>query len=84
MFDNVRLLMEWAPLLGYARRLSAAVDDGGRADTIADALEWLASKTGSRLDDELTAHVAAVLKTPQGAALAGFIADKAADMEQIQ
>lgn len=34
------------------------------------------------MDDELAAHVAAVLKTPQGAALAGWIADKAADLEK--
>jgi hypothetical protein len=84
MFGNVRLLVEWAPLLGYAKRLSAAVDDGGRADTIADAIEWLASKTGNRLDDELARLVAAVLHTPQGAALAGWIADKAAEMEETK
>jgi hypothetical protein len=77
MLDNVRLLVEWAPLLGYGRRLSAA-------EVIADALEWLASRTGNRIDDELARHLAAVLKTPEGAALAGWIADKAADMEQIQ
>ena len=38
MLDNVRTLVEWAPLLGYARRLSAAVDDPGRADAIADEI----------------------------------------------
>jgi hypothetical protein len=84
MLRNVQLLVEWAPLLGYAKRLSAAVDDGGRADTIADALEWLASRTGNRLDDELAARIAAVLKTPQGAALAGWIADKAGEMEDTK
>lgn len=82
MLDNVRLLVEWAPLLGYAKRLSTAKDDGERANVIADALEWLASRTGNRMDDELAARIAAVLKTPQGAALAGWIADKAADMEK--
>jgi hypothetical protein len=84
MLDNVRLLVEWAPLLGYGRRLSAATDDRQRAEVIADALEWLASRTGNRLDDELAAHIAAVLKTPEGAALAGWIADKAAEMEETK
>jgi hypothetical protein len=84
MLDNIRLAMEWAPLLGYGRRLSAATDARQRAEVIADALEWLASRTGNRLDDELAAHIAAVLKTPEGAALAGWIADKAADMEKTQ
>lgn len=82
MLDNVRTLVEWAPLLGYARRLSAAVDDPGRADAIADAIEWLASRTGNRMDDELARLVAAVLHTPQGAALARWIADRAADLEK--
>jgi len=82
MLDNVRLLVEWAPLLGYAKRLSAATEDRQRAEVIADALEWLASRTGNRLDDELARHLAAVLKTPEGAALAGWITDKAADLAQ--
>jgi hypothetical protein len=43
MLDNVRLLVEWAPLLGYGRRLSAATDDRQRAEVIADALESLTS-----------------------------------------
>jgi|688.fasta_scaffold261782_4 hypothetical protein len=82
MLDNVRLMVEWAPLLGYARRLSAAGNNAERADAIADAIEWLASKTGNRMDDELARRVAAVLKTTEGAALAGWIADKAAELEK--
>lgn len=82
MLDNVRLLVEWAPLLGYARRLSAATDEAGKADAIADAIEWLASKTGNRFDDELASHLGAVLRTAEGAALAGWIADKAAELEK--
>ena len=82
MLDNVRLIVEWAPLLGYARRLSAATDEPGRADAIGDAIEWLASKTDNRLDDELARRIAAVLRTAEGAALAGWIADKAAEMEK--
>jgi hypothetical protein len=82
MLDNVRLLVEWAPLLGYGRRLSAATDDRQRSEVIADALEWLSSKTGNRIDDELSGLLAAVLKTPEGAALSGWIADKAADLEK--
>jgi hypothetical protein len=81
MLDNVRLLVEWAPLLGYARRLSAATAEAERADAIADAIEWLASKTGNRLDDELARRIAAVLRTAEGAALAGWIADKASELE---
>jgi hypothetical protein len=51
---------------------------------IADALEWLASRTVNRQDDEFARLLAAVLKTQEGAALAGFIADKAAEMEETK
>jgi hypothetical protein len=84
MLDNIRLAMEWAPLLGYGRRLSAATDARHRAEVIADALEWLASRTVNRQDDEFARLLAAVLKTQEGAALAGFIADKAAEMEETK
>ena len=36
---------------------------------MADALEWLASKTNSTLDDELVRHVNAIARTPEGEAL---------------
>lgn len=82
MLDNIRLLAEWAPLVGYARRLSAASTDSQRADAIGDVIEWLASKTESRLDNELAKRLAAVLRTQEGADLAGWISDKATELEK--
>jgi len=81
--EDIRMLVEWAPLLGYARQYSAATDAGKQNAVIGDALEWLASRTKCRLDDELAGHVAAVLKTSEGAALVRWFVSVAAEMESV-
>lgn len=69
MVEQLRLLAEWAPMLGYARRYAATDNPQERALVAADAAEWLASKTASKLDDRLVRHAIAILKTNEGAAL---------------
>jgi hypothetical protein len=64
--EQVRLLREWSPLIGYGRRLAATLDARERAVIIGDLLEWLAEKTQTRFDDRLATRVAAILKTPEG------------------
>ena len=81
--DDIRTLIRWAPLLGYARQYSEATDAGVRNAVIGDALEWLASQTTGKLDDELAGHVAAVLRTAEGAALVRWFVSVAAEMESV-
>lgn len=69
MLDQLRVLRDWAPAIGYARRYSAAADDAARSVVIADALEWAASRTAGRLDDRLASRAADILRTAQGVAL---------------
>ncbi|MFM8496326.1 MAG: hypothetical protein ACKOEM_12490 [Planctomycetia bacterium] len=69
VFDQIRVLREWAPAIGYARRYAAAADVYEQSQVIADAMEWAAERTASRLDDRLAKRIAAVLKTEQGVAL---------------
>ena len=69
IWDQIRMLNEWAPLLGFGQRYLAEPDAYKRAIVVADGLEWLAAKTSSPLDDELVRLVEAVLRTPQGEAL---------------
>lgn len=73
MLEQIRVLRDWAPAIGYARRYAAAVNEADRAVVIADALEWAASRTAGRLDDRLASRVAAVLRSPQGVALVSEI-----------
>lgn len=69
VFEQVRLMHEWAPLLGYGRRLAATLDARERSLVIGDLCEWLASKTQTTLDDRLVGRIVAILKTPEGEAL---------------
>ena len=69
VWRQLALLQQWAPLIGYGQRLVNEPDTFKRSLVIADACEWLASKTSSPLDDELVRHVGNLLKTKEGEAL---------------
>lgn len=69
IWQQLALLQQWAPLIGYGQRLVNEPDTFKRSLVIADACEWLASKTASPLDDELVRHLGDVLKTKEGEAL---------------
>jgi hypothetical protein len=66
IIEQVRLLHEWSPLIGYGRRLAGPLDAGERAVIIGDLLEWLAEKTRTKFDDRVASRVAAILRTPEG------------------
>lgn len=66
IWEQLRLFQEWAPLIGYAQRFTAETDDYKRSLVVGEALEWVAAKTASPLDDELAKHVVELAKTPQG------------------
>lgn len=69
IWEQIRLLNEWAPLLGFGQRFLAESDPHKRLLVVADGLEWLAAKTSSPLDDQLVKLVEDVLRTPQGEAI---------------
>lgn len=66
IWEQIRLFQEWAPLVGFAQRFTSETDAYKRSVVVAEALEWVASKTKSPLDDELVAKVVAVSKTKEG------------------
>jgi hypothetical protein len=66
IWEKIALINAYAPLIGYAQKFVGEADPFRRGLVIADACEWLASKTNSRSDDELVKHIAAVLRTPEG------------------
>ena len=71
--EQIRLVNQWMPVLGFGQRWLAEQDAARRSLIVADLAEWLASKTETRLDDQLVDHVAAILKTPAGEALVRFV-----------
>jgi len=69
IWQQLALLSQWAPLVGFAQRFVSEADPYRKSLVVADASEWMASKTDARLDDELVRLLADILKTPQGEAL---------------
>jgi hypothetical protein len=72
IWQALRLLQTWAPLVNYARDFVATVDPYKKSLVVTQAAEWLASKTDSTVDDHLVRHVNAVLKTKEGEELVRF------------
>lgn len=68
-FDQIRLLLNLSPLIGYGQRFIAEPDVYKRTLIVADAIEWVSSQTKTAMDDKVSAAVAGVLKTPEGEAL---------------
>jgi hypothetical protein len=73
LWQSLMLLQRWAPLIGYGQRFMGEGDPYKRSLIVADAVEWLASQTQARVDDELVSRLAAVLKTPEGEALVRWV-----------
>lgn len=69
IWQALRLLQAWQPLIQYGREFVNAVDPYAKGLIVAEACEWLASKTDSTVDDQLVRALADVLKTKEGEAL---------------
>ena len=77
VWDKLRMLQEWAPVLVYVQDLLSTSDVHEKSLIVANCCEWLASKTeGTAVDDELVSHITAVLKSQQGEALLRWIVAK--------
>ncbi len=72
IWQAIRLLQTWHPLISYGQRFVQTVDPYQKGLIVAEAIEWLASKTDATTDDEVIRHVAAVLKTKEGESLVRF------------
>ena len=64
IFDQIVLFQQWMPLLGYAQQLLAVKDDPYKqAIIVGDALEWVAGKTQTAVDDDMVKMLSAIVET---------------------
>lgn len=68
IFEKLKLLAEWAPLIGRMQAIMAAETPQEQALGIVSALRWAAGKSATEFDDEALFHLEAVLKSPEGQA----------------
>lgn len=73
VWDKIRILQEWAPAATYIQAFLGEHDPHRKAVIVSDACEWLASKSSTKVDDELVSHLTAMLKSPQGEAFLRWV-----------
>jgi len=73
IWDQLRLLQQWAPLVGFGQRFVQEIDPYKKSLVVSDAAEWLASMTSAQADDQLVRLLSDVLKTKEGEALVRFM-----------
>lgn len=76
IFEKLRLLAEWSPLLTYMQTLAAEDDIHAKAVIVAEALEWVATRTDYEWDDELASHISDILVSEEGEAFVRWILEK--------
>jgi hypothetical protein len=79
LVDKLRLLTEWAPLIGRLQGVMSAETPHDQALAITKTLQWAAGKsTGTTVDDEAVYHLEAILKSPEGKAFFDWVVKKVA------
>jgi hypothetical protein len=68
LFEKLKLLAEWAPLLARLQSIADAKTPHDQALAIVRTLKWAAGRSMTEVDDEALGHVEAVLATPEGKA----------------
>lgn len=76
VWDNLRILQEWGPLVSYIRDFLQTDDIHKKLETVANACEWLAAKSKTKVDDQLVRLLAAALRSPDGEALLRWLLAK--------
>jgi len=69
IWQALKLLQTYAPLVQYAQRFLVEPDPYRKGMIVAEAVEWLASKTEAKADDIVVRLVADILRTKEGEAL---------------
>jgi hypothetical protein len=69
IWQALRLLQTWHPLVAYGQRFVQEIDPYKKALIVAEASEWVASKTDAQLDDQAVKLLADLLRTKEGESL---------------
>lgn len=72
IWQAIRLLQAWSPLIGYGQRFVQELDPYKKGLIATEAVEWLAAQTDTAVDDQLARLIADTAKTKEGEALVRF------------
>lgn len=74
IFEQLRLLAQWGPMLGYLQAVVTAPTARDKSLAILSALLFAAGKTQTTVDDDVVKHLEAMLRSPEGAAFFDWLA----------
>ena len=75
-WDTLALIQQLMPLVSYAQRVLNEPDSYRKGIIVADACEWLASRSKTTVDDEVVKLLGDVVKTPEGERLIRYVLAK--------
>ena len=75
-WDTLAIIQQLMPLVSYAQRCLNEPDPYRKGIVVADALEWLASRSKTTVDDEVVKLVGDLVKTPEGERLVRYVISK--------
>ena len=73
IWQQIALLQQWSPVIGYGQQILAEKDTYNKPRLVGDALEWIATKSATKLDDDVVKMITNIVETPQGEALIRYI-----------
>lgn len=71
--DKVKALIDWAPALSILSEISGAQTAKERAVAACKLMRFVATRTATKVDDDLVERVEALLLSPQGDELFQYI-----------
>ncbi len=73
IWEQIALVQQWAPMIGYGQQILAEKDNYNQAVLVGDAMEWIATKSATKIDDDVVKMITSIIETPQGEALIRYI-----------
>ena len=73
IWEQIALVQQWAPMIGYGQQILAEKDPYKKAIIVGDAFEWVATKSSTKIDDDVVSMVTKIIDSPQGEALIRYI-----------
>lgn len=74
--EKLKMLAEWAPLLGQLQTVMASPSPQEKAQAIIDAAQFAATKSPTVLDDEFLVRLEAILRSEEGQAMFAWVIEK--------
>ena len=71
--DKIRMLVQWAPAIALLSAVTAARPGRDRVTAVMALLQWAASQTNVKMDDQIVAMLTKTLLTSEGGALVDYL-----------